>query len=263
MRIRTTTTMKNTIKDVLATFALLFAAALPSFAQQNTLIMTTLSQAQDATSNIVQLASLTGITAGPNGSPTQSNSQTILYIDGEQENVLVITGQAVTVSRGQAGTRANAHSKGNMVLAGRPVWFYRFNPSGACVAANVYATPWVNVLTGQQWLCSSVTLSWEPGWNNDWPAGVTAAVASAAGQITPSGPLFHITGGLAITGFLTPIGCNATAVGQCGPFTVIPDGTFTWTTANNIALLGTAVVNKTITFTWDATNSKWVPSSVN
>ena len=245
--------MKNTLKALLATLALIvFSTSL--HAQQNTLTMTTLSQAQTASSNVIILASQTNVTVGPNAS-----QQTILYIDGEQENVLAITGTAITVSRGQAGTRAVAHSSGQMVLLGRPSWFYRFNPSGACVTANVFATPWVNVLTNQQWLCSSVTLNWVPGWGNtSVPAGVTTLVASAAGAVTPSGPLFHINGTSAITGFTTPIGCNATAVGTCGPFTVIPDAAFTWTTATNIAVAGTAVANLAITFFWDATNSKWV-----
>jgi hypothetical protein len=86
------------------------------------------------------------------------------------------------------------------------------------------------------------------------PPGPTAAVASVAGQVTPSGPLFHITGALAITGFLLPVGFTG------GSFTVIPDGTFTWTTANNIAIAGTAVVNKALTFWYDTNSSKFVPS---
>jgi hypothetical protein len=245
--------MKNTLKALLVTFALIVMAPFVH-AQQNTLTQTTLSQSQSDSSNVIILASQTNVTYGPSAS-----QQTILYIDGEQENVLSIVGTAVHVSRGQAGTRANAHSSGQMVLLGRPSWFYRFNPAGACFTANVFATPWINVITNQEWLCSSVTLQWVPGWGNTGATpGVTALVASAAGEVTPSGPLFHINGTAAITGFLTPVGCDATAVGACGPFTVIPDAAFTWTTANNIAVAGTAVANLAIIFTWDATNSKWV-----
>jgi hypothetical protein len=248
------TKMKTTIKAVLATFALLLSASFAS-AQQNTLIQTTLSQAQDASSTVIQLASLTGITFGPNGSPTQPNSQTILYINEEQENVLGITGNAVHVSRGQAGTRANAHVSGAVVLAGRPVWFYRFDPSGACVTANVYVTPWVNVIDGLRWLCSPITLSWVPGFNNTtMPARVTAAVASAAGAITPTGPLFHITGALAITSFTVPVG------GVGGNFCVIPDGAYTTTATNNIGSASTATVGRVQCWTWDSTTSKYFSS---
>ena len=229
---------------------------------QNTLTMTTLSADVSTSSNTVQLASVTGITVA------QNTTATILYIDGEEMVVLAVNTTAKTahVSRGQGGTPAAGHRSGVMVLAGNPTWFFNHDPQGLCssTTASVLATPYVNVINGNQRLCSTVTKTWVPGFQNSHLASlatVTTLVASAAGTVTPSGPLFHINGTNAITGFVTPVGCNATAVGAC-QFTVIPDATFTWTTATNIALAGTAVVNKTITFTWDATNSKWVPSVV-
>ena len=98
---------------------------------------------------------------------------------------------------------------------------------------------------------------WVAGFNNPEPnKGPTAAVASAAGAILPSGPLFHVTGALAVTGFTIPVGFAG------GSFVVIPDGAFTWTTAGNIAVAGTAVVNRALTFTWDSSVSKFNPSYV-
>jgi hypothetical protein len=47
-----------------------------------------------------------------------------------------------------------------------------------------------------------------------------------------------------------------------GAITLIPTGIFTWTTAGNIALAGTAVVSKALTMTYDATTTKWYPSYV-
>jgi hypothetical protein len=44
------------------------------------------------------------------------------------------------------------------------------------------------------------------------------------------------------------------------PFCIIPDGTFTTTATNNIALASTAVVNKLLCYTFDSTNKKYVPS---
>jgi hypothetical protein len=136
--------------------------------------------------------------------------------------------------------------------------FFEFDPVGAVAAANVPIIPWINVTNGNQWLLSADTAGlWVPGFNNPSPnKGVTAAVASAAGLVTPSGPLFHITGNLAITGFTLPVGFTG------GSFSVIPDGTFTWTTATNIALAGTAVVNRTLTFTWSSVDGKFTPSYV-
>jgi hypothetical protein len=141
------------------------------------------------------------------------------------------------------------------VLAGPPDWFSDADPQGSCVTASTKTAPHVNVITGKEWLCSTVTLSWVPGFMNlTAPARVTAAVASAAGAITPSGPLFHVTGALAVTGFTIPVGF------AYGSFSIVPDGAFTTTTAGNIAIASTAVVNKLLTFTWDDTASKFIPS---
>jgi hypothetical protein len=147
-----------------------------------------------------------------------------------------------------------------MVLAGQANWFYNKQfpgALGACTPANVISSPYIDVSTGLQWLCSTLSGfgQWVPGWQNgEIPARNTAAVASAAGQITPSGPLFHITGTAAITGFTMPAGW------EYGGFCVIPDGAFTTTTAHNIGIASTATVGRTMCFTWDQTNSKFYPS---
>jgi hypothetical protein len=249
----------KTLKLSVLSIALLLIPMLAS-AQQNNLTQTTLSSALTSSGNTVVLASGTGVTVGAN------SYTTALYIDREY---LVVTANpggvsgTYTVLRGQSGTGASAHASGTMVLLGRPSWFSASDPQGSCVLANVIATPIVNYKNGNQSLCSSVTLTFGPGFANSIPeaAIVTTAVASAAGAVTPSGPLFHVTGTAAITGFNIPVGCNGTAVGGCS-FTIIPDGVFTWTTAGNIALAGTAVVNKALVFVWDAKNSKWIPSYI-
>lgn len=262
--------MKQTVK-ALALFTVLMALAGLSYGQ-TAMTQTTISAAVNGNGlfsgasvtldTSVTLASVTGVTAANNGAVA-----TYLYIDREAMAVIGVnsTTKVVTVLRGQLGTFAAGHVSGTMVLVGVPGYFLSGDPQGACTAASTALTPYINVNTGMQWLCSSVTTSWVPGFGNpgssQQPPAVTAAVASAAGQVTPSGPLFHITGTLAITGFLVPVGFNGTALGG-GQFCVIPDGAFTWTTANNIALAGTAVVNKQLCFLWDGTNSKWVPSYI-
>ncbi len=227
----------------------LFAFA-PAFGQQNTLIQTTLSTAINPTVQTFTLASATGVVA----SFTQS---TVLYADREAMLVLSVNGTAVTVQRGQYRTVATPHASGEAVLIGRPDWFFSDSTRafGGCTLASTYVTPYVDMTAGIQWLCSSITNIWVPGWQNTTePYGVTAAVASAAGLITPSGPLFHVTGTAAITGFNLPVGFGY------GSFTVIPDGIFTTTTANNIALASTAVVGKPLTFTYDTNTAKFYPS---
>jgi hypothetical protein len=224
----------------------------------------------------VTLAACTGL-AGPILPGTPSS---IIYVGREAMGVFSLntTTCVLNVNRGYLGTQAAPHPSGDMVLygpnyavtiaqGGNPVpngLFQTDPPAGSCTAANTPTTPWVNVLTGAQWLCSSVTSTWVPGFYNPlYPmaAAPTTAVASVAGATLPSGPLFHVTGTNAITSWTVPVGCNGTAVGGCS-FTIIPDAVCTWTAAGNIALAGSCVVNKALTFTWDAKNSKWIPSYI-
>ncbi len=216
---------------------------------------TTLSAAITAQSKIIPLASVTGVSSGSFDAGTVGTQ--LWVVDpgqqmGEPMEVLSVSGLNVTVSRYPGA--AVAHVSGAMVLAGPPNAFIKFDPTGS---TDMAYTPVVNTRTGAQWLYSSILGCFVPGWGNQQAAaGVTTAVASFAGTVIPSGPLFHITGAEAITGFVMPVG-NA----NHAPFTIIPDGTFTWTTGNgSIALGGTAVVNKALTFVWDGTNSKWVAS---
>lgn len=233
-------------------FALVIS--LPAFAQQNTLTATTLSAAAASTDRIIYVASATGIAAA-----TLTTNATQLYVvasgnpKGEIMTVKSVSGTAITVTR-NAGI-VTGWPSGATVLIGYPNYFYNYDPNGACTTASVYVSPWINTTTGSQWLCSSVTGTWVPGFNNDTASPApTAAVASAAGLITPSGPLFHVTGTAAITGFNVPVGFSG------GTITVIPDGIFTTTNANNIALASTAVVSKPITFTYDPNTAKFYPS---
>ena len=220
----------------------------------------------------VTLGSSTGITAAFNG------VQPVSFGLIDQELVGFIsnpTGTTWNVLRGQQGTKVSAHASGQMVLiqTGTP----QFSGGGAgsggfqpgpppvaanCTGSSTLFTPWVDITTSYQWLCSSITNTWVPGFNNPLaPAGarVTAAQASVAGACTISGPLFHTTGTNACTSFTIPTGFNATAVGG-GQWCTIPDGAFSTTATNNIAKATTAVVNQTLCFTWDATNSKFTAS---
>lgn len=217
------------------------------------LTQTTLSAAITANQLSFGIASATGVSG-----PTGGFMQKIYVIDpngqrGELMTVTALSGTTVSVSR--LDSNRGSHPSGSIVLVASidPTipGFKAFNPSGAPLVDPGDSTPWVNVVTGEQWIWSSVALNWVPGWNNpNANKGVTAAVASAAGVILPSGPLFHVTGALAITGFTIPVGYAG------GGFTIIPDGTFTWTAAGNIALAGTAVVSKELTFGYDPAAAK-------
>ncbi len=261
--------MKKLI-SLAAVLLVLASIAVPSASGQATasnliLTATKLSAALTTTSStILTVASATGITA----------NTTVLFIDdgpggnGEAVFVNAVNGTQISVTRGYNGTQANPHLSGSVVLvapAGGGA-FVSVDPSGACTAANAY-TPTVNILAARQWICSSISASWVPGYNNtSRPAGVTTKVASVAGATNPSGPLFHVDGTNAITawGSSTSVGPGTGQGGGAAtqpygaPFCVIPDAAFTWTATNNIAVAGTAVANLEVCFTFDGTAKKYI-----
>lgn len=76
------------------------------------------------------------------------------------------------------------------------------------------------------------------------------AVQPSAATINMPSNFFHVTGTAAINTI------NSSIISGC--VVIIPDGAFTTTTAGNIAVASTAVVNKPLTECWDGT--KWYPS---
>ena len=82
---------------------------------------------------------------------------------------------------------------------------------------------------------------------------VGTAIASAA-TIAPTRGITHITGTAAVATITVPVS------GFTGTITLIPDGAFTTTTAGNIALASTAIVNRMMRMTYDSGTSKWYPS---
>ncbi len=224
------------------------------------LTQTTTSAAMTALSNQLPVASATGISA-----PSGGFRQKLYVIDpcgqkGELMDVLAVNGLQITV--GRLDQFKTPHGSGSIVLIGNadPILgsgFQEFDPVGTPASAPTVPLPWVNVVTGAQWL-PGLNNNWVPGFNNPkGPAGCTALVASAAGVILPSGPMFHVNGQLAITGLTIPVGYAG------GPLVIIPDDTFTWTAAGNIALAGSAVISKALRFEFDPAAAKpFFPSYV-
>lgn len=271
----------KTLTKLFSLAALILASAIGVQAQ-TALTQTTTSAIVNQGSTSFQVASVTGITGfgainNAVGGTTSGNANTIdLYIDRELMQVVSVntTAKTVQVLRGQGGSQASAHASGAMVLAGPPAAFLNYDPEGYCggkVGTGASPsnppqyTPWVNQRTGAQFLCSTITLTWTPGFSGGGATSMAnvpnTAVASAT-TIVPTGPLFHLTGTTSVVNITQPIGCNATAVGGC-QFTAICDAVCTWSAAGNISVAaGTVVAGTSITFTWDAKNSKWVPSVV-
>lgn len=243
----------------LKSLALIAFAGVSAFAQVNTLSETTTSTAVLATDSVLNVGSTSAMNAYSLSAGVPASELYVIAPGQSRGEVMtvasIVSSTQVKVNRrGQAGVRQPVPA-GSVVLVGNPNWFYDYDPSGSCTSGTVFVSPWVDTKNGFQWICSSVTGTWVPGFNN--PNGdafaPTAAVASAS-TITPSGPLFHVTGTTAITGITLPVGFVS------GSITIIPDGTFTTTTATNIALGSTAVVSKPLTLTYDPATAKFYPS---
>ncbi len=234
-------------------FALLACSA---FAQQNTILQTSTSAAMNATQTTVRVAAATGINA-----PSVSQAGSLLFIQdrgqiqGETVSVTGVSGTTISISR--TGT-VRAHASGAMVLvATAPNWFYTVDPVGSCVTAQTYVTPYVNISSGNQWKCSSSTLTWVPHWGTPTqsPQLTTAtATASVAGATAIVGPLVEISGTNAITSFTMSTGWNGES------FCVQPTAAFTTVAGNNIAEASTADANQTLCFVWNSVNANFSAS---
>ncbi len=94
-------------------------------------------------------------------------------------------------------------------------------------------------------------------------SGLVASTAAAptiasATTIAPTTQIAFVSGTTAVVTITAPAPISAGG----GTITLIPTGAFTWTAAGNIAVLGTAVVNRALTMTYDVTTTKWYPSYV-
>ena len=108
-------------------------------------------------------------------------------------------------------------------------------------------TPVIGAATGTSLVLSSFNA-----------VSAAAPTIASATTIAPTTPIVFISGTTAIVTITAPTPISAGG----GSIVLIPTGIFTWTTAGNIALAGTAVVSKALTMTYDATTTKWYPSYV-
>lgn len=119
--------------------------------------------------------------------------------------------------------------------------------------ANVFATtptlvtPIIGAATGTSLSLSSFSA-----------ISAAAPTIASATTIAPTTPIVFVSGTTAV---VTITAAAPISTGG-GTITLIPTGIFTWTTAGNIALAGTAVVSKALTMTYDVTTTKWYPSYV-
>jgi hypothetical protein len=121
--------------------------------------------------------------------------------------------------------------------------------TGANVFANTptLVTPVIGAATG-----TSISLS------SFSAVSAAAPTIASATTIAPTTPIVFISGTTAV---VTITAAAPISTGG-GTITLIPTGIFTWTTAGNIALAGTAVVSRALTMTYDVTTAKWYPSYI-
>ncbi len=262
--------MKN-FKNITILFVLATLATGAASAQTVVLSSTTLGAAITTLNGTnVTLAATTGMSsAGP-----ANAINTVLYVDKEYMRIRTLVDSThVVVDRAQgigASARPALHANGATVFYANTVTYspnfiiraeqlftngsipYTSEVTGTCTRTTELVVPKIYLFSGNKYDCmgSIWTQTDKPG-----TPVLGATVASPAGVLTATGTILHVSGTNAITGITVPAGW---ASGMC--LTIIPDGAFTWTTATNISLLGTAVANKTITFCWDGT--KWNPSVV-
>ena len=118
----------------------------------------------------------------------------------------------------------------------------------------VLGTPTSGVLTN----CTG-----SPTFTDVKTSGLVATTAAAptiasAATIAPTTQIAFVSGTAAVVTITAPAPISAGG----GTITLIPTGAFTWTAAGNIAVLGTAVVNRALTLVYDVTTTKWYPSYV-
>jgi len=108
-------------------------------------------------------------------------------------------------------------------------------------------TPVIGAATGTSLVLSSFNA-----------VSAAAPTVASATTIAPTTPIAFVSGTTAVVTITAPSPISAGG----GTITLIPTGVFTWTTAGNIALAGTAVVSKALTMTYDVTTTKWYPSYI-
>lgn len=84
---------------------------------------------------------------------------------------------------------------------------------------------------------------------------------ASASTITPTNAIHRVTGTTTIVNISVPDVFND-GENTGGHITIIPTEIFSWTTAGNIGLAGTAVVGKAIIFTYIPGIHRWYPSTV-
>ncbi len=105
-----------------------------------------------------------------------------------------------------------------------------------------------------------MALETDPVWNyvGGRQNALVAGVTQASGDLV----LVPIAGVTFMSGTGAVVNITVPYTGFQGTVRVVPTGNFTWTTAGNIGLAGTAVTGRVLEFTYVPATGKWYPSYV-
>lgn len=94
------------------------------------------------------------------------------------------------------------------------------------------------------------------GYNGGRQCNLVGIDIASAATVAPVNQMHTVTGTAAIVTITLPY------TGFQGTLVFLPTGAFTWTTAGNIAVAGTAVVSRALTMTYNPSTAKFYPSYV-
>ena len=150
--------MRN-LKSILLPVVLAALLAVNGYGQA-TPNSTTLSAAVNATTDVINVASASGVTVGD-----------LAFVDKEAMSVLVINGTALTVERGVDGTLASSHTSGETIYIDSPTYFHsggrpiaggiRAGLAGSCTSTEELALPFIDTPTGDLYRCTNSELDKE------------------------------------------------------------------------------------------------------
>lgn len=247
---------KNLTKIVIL-FCLLAAVSFGQVTMTSTTLSAALGGSPTTVTSCFTVASATGIVAPNFSTPNQpTGNQTELVIDHEAIFVNSVNGTYVCGTRGYASTRAASHASGATVWVGPPTAFPNTDPGqgNACVATTLQYLPIVGV-SGNTFDCLGVTTAGVIVQTNAPGVPAVGSTVASATSITPTGTYFVVSGTTAIATIVVPAGFRPGM-----SISINPSGTWATTTAGNIAIIATGVVNRVMIMTWSG--SKWIPSYV-
>jgi hypothetical protein len=250
--------LRSLIRSAAALAAAVFLLSSPVMAQ-TALTATTFAAAVDNVQQTITVASATSITA-------QGSGAGFVYLLADRELMTVRTlpgaSTAVTVMRGQNGTRATSHINGAAVTVVPPLALLNYMPSGQCTRSTLLFVPMVvggsidQTFNGTTLDCLGVTTAgqWVMTNANGFP--VFGSTVTSATTIAATGTYFKVSGTTAVATITLPAGAAAGFA-----ITIEATGVLTWTAAGNILTAGTyTAAGHTVTFYWNG--SKWVPDKV-